>query len=85
MNFLKLEIYFNQKVKVQLKISIQVFWRIEEQTESLQHLEVLITGRRLRRIKYSEIKNSIHERLEGWQSRSLSMMSRVTLVRLCSA
>lgn len=54
---------------------------ITEQSGAMHYLGVPITGHCLWRIECTNLEALIHPRFERWQSRALSMMGRVTLVR----
>ena len=72
-NLLKSLVHFSLKTKAQHRQAIQELLGFIEWVEALRYLGVPIMERKLRRSNCLE--------MEGWQSRALSMMARIMLVR----
>lgn len=55
---------------------------ITEQSRAMHYLEIFISSCHIQRVDCTKLEILIHAHLEGWQSKTLSMMSRATLIRL---
>ncbi|XP_038975222.1 uncharacterized protein LOC120106307 [Phoenix dactylifera] len=81
-NFMKSAIQFSPSTETRVILEIRRILQIPEQEGTLVYLGVPITGRRLRVTECSGLVRRVESRLEGWRASSLSMMERLTLVRL---
>ncbi|XP_038984386.1 uncharacterized protein LOC120111407 [Phoenix dactylifera] len=81
-NLTKSAIIFSPKTKVEVRRSILESLGVGEQEGTMTYLGVPLSGHRLRSRDCTSMELSIRRRLEGWQMLTLSMMGRITLVRL---
>ncbi|XP_038986473.1 uncharacterized protein LOC120111970 [Phoenix dactylifera] len=81
-NLSKSVVCFSSSTRQEEKNSIMEILGVAEQDGMMRYLGVPLSGRRLRGRDCTFLEASIRQRVEGWQRHSLSMMGRITLVRL---
>lgn len=73
-NFIKFDIHFSSKTPILVRRSIQEILGIVEHEGTLHYLGVPITGGRLLKANCYHLVKVVHDRVEGWKDRTLSLL-----------